>query len=79
MRYGAESVDLYCLESYDEMPMGVEDQAFCKADGVTIHDGWGQTEIIKRAGKCKGVKFRKCLSVKNEEGRFDPKFDRSAP
>ena len=22
-----------------------------------------------------GIKFRKCISVKNEEGRFDPKFD----
>ena len=75
IRHGAESVDLYCLESYDEMPMGAEDQAFCKADGITIHDGWGQTEIIKRAGKCKGIKFRKCISVKNEEGRFDPKYD----
>ena len=24
-RYGAKKVDLYCLESYDEMPMGEED------------------------------------------------------
>ena len=77
IRYGAKSVDLYCLESYDEMPMGEEDQEYCKADGVTIHDGWGQTEIIKKAGKCKGIKFRKCVSVKNKEGRFDPKFDDS--
>ena len=77
IRYGAKSVDLYCLESYDEMPMGEEDQEYCKADGVTIHDGWGQTEIIKKAGKCKGIKFRKGVSVKNKEGRFDPKFDDS--
>ncbi|MBR0373335.1 MAG: FAD-dependent oxidoreductase [Mogibacterium sp.] len=77
IRYGADSVDLYCLEAYDEMPMGEEDQAYCKEDGVTIHAGWGQTEIIKKGNRCAGVKFRKCVSVKNEEGRFDPKFDDS--
>ena len=75
IRQGAESVKLYCFESYDEMPMGEEDQELCKADGVEIHDGWGQTEIITDDGKCAGIRFRKCVSVKNAEGRFDPKFD----
>ena len=28
---GAESVDLYCLESYDDMPMGPEDRGECEA------------------------------------------------
>ncbi len=77
IRCGASSVDLYCLESYDEMPMGSLDQNLCKEDGITIHDGWGQTEILSKDGKCTGIKFHKCLSVKNEEGRFDPKFDDS--
>ena len=75
IRQGAESVKLYCLESYDEMPMGEEDQELCKADGVEIHDGWGQTEIISEDCRCAGIRFRKCVSVKNAEGRFDPKFD----
>ncbi|MBE7009017.1 MAG: pyridine nucleotide-disulfide oxidoreductase, partial [Ruminococcaceae bacterium] len=75
IRQGADSVQLYCLESYDEMPMGEEDQELCKEDGVVIHAGWGQTEIEVNGGKCAGIKFRKCVSVKNAEGRFDPKFD----
>ncbi|MBQ1460377.1 MAG: FAD-dependent oxidoreductase, partial [Oscillospiraceae bacterium] len=75
VRCGAESVDLYCLESYDEMPMGVEDRSECEKDGITIHAGWGQTEIVTEDGKCAGIKFRKCLSVKNAEGRFAPVFD----
>ena len=75
-RYGAKKVDLYCLESYDEMPMGEEDQAYCKEDGITIHDGWGQTEVVTtKAGKVSGIKFRKCVSVKDKNGRFAPKFD----
>ncbi|MBQ2224167.1 MAG: FAD-dependent oxidoreductase, partial [Oscillospiraceae bacterium] len=75
IRQGAKSVKLYCLESYDEMPMGEEDQELCKEDGIEIHAGWGQTEITTQDGKCTGIKFRKCVSVKNAEGRFDPKFD----
>jgi ferredoxin len=55
--------------------MGEEDQELCKADGIELHDGWGQTEITVKDGKCAGIKFRKCVSVKNAEGRFDPKFD----
>ena len=74
-RYGAKKVDLYCLESYDEMPMGEEDQAYCKEDGVTIHDGWGQTEVVAKNGKVTGIKFRKCVSVKDKDGKFAPKFD----
>ncbi|MBO5513517.1 MAG: FAD-dependent oxidoreductase [Mogibacterium sp.] len=77
VRAGAESVDLYCLESYDEMPMGEEDQHECEAEGITIHAGWGQTEIVTKGERCKGIKFRKCTQVKNAEGRFDPKFDDS--
>jgi len=57
------------------MPMGEEDQELCKIDGVEIYDGWGQTEIATVDGKCVGIRFRKCLSVKNAEGRFDPQFD----
>ena len=75
VRCGAESVDLYCLERYEEMPMGEEDRSECERDGVTIHAGWGQTEILTEDGKCAGIRFRKCLSVKNAEGRFAPTFD----
>ena len=75
VRQGAKSVHLYCLESYDEMPMGEEDQEFLKNEGIVIHDGWGQTEVVTKDGKVAGIKFRKCLSVKNAEGRFAPTFD----
>ena len=75
VRCGAESVTLYCLESYDEMPMGEEDRSACEADGISIRAGWGQTEIVADGGKCAGIRFRKCVSVKNAEGRFAPVFD----
>ena len=39
VRCGAESVTLYCLEAYDEMPMGVEDRTECERDGITVRAG----------------------------------------
>ena len=75
LRCGAEKVSLYCLEDYDFMPMGVEDRTECEEDGIEIHAGWGQTEILAENGRCSGIRFRKCLSVRNTEGRFAPTFD----
>lgn len=75
LRCGAEKVSLYCLEDYDSMPMGVEDRTECEEDGIEIHAGWGQAEILAENGKCSGIRFRKCLSVRNAEGRFAPTFD----
>lgn len=77
IRCGADSVTLYCLESYDEMPMGPEDRAECEAEGIEIHAGWGQTEILTEKGKCKGIRFHKCLSAKDANGKFAPVFDDS--
>ena len=50
LRCGAEKVSLYCLEDYDSMPMGVEDRTECEEDGIEIHAGWGQTEILAENG-----------------------------
>ena len=47
----------------------------CEEDGIEIHAGWGQTEILAENGRCSGIRFRKCLSVRNAEGRFAPTFD----
>ena len=75
VRCGAESVDLYCLEGYDDMPMGAEDRGECERDGITIHAGWGQTEVVTRDGHAAGIRLRKCLRVKDDQGRFAPEFD----
>lgn len=77
VRCGADKVTLCCLEKYDEMPMGVEDRTHCELDGIEIQAGWGQTEIVTENGKCKGIRLHKCISVRNDEGRFAPEFDDS--
>ena len=75
VRCGAENVSLYCLEGYDEMPMGEEDRGECERDGVAVYAGWGPREISVEGGKAAGVSFVKCLKVKDENGRFAPVYD----
>lgn len=75
VRLGAESVDMYSLEAYEDMPCGVEDRGECERDGVNIHGGWGPVSVSKHDGACAGISFRKCLSVRDDDGRFAPIFD----
>ena len=75
VRCGAENVSLYCLESYDEMPMGEEDRNECEKDGVAVYAGWGPREVAVEDGKAASVAFVKCLRVKDENGRFAPAYD----
>ena len=75
VRCGAENVSLYCLEGYDEMPMGEEDRSECERDGVAVYAGWGPKEVSVEGGKAAGVSFVKCLKVKDENGRFAPVYD----
>ena len=74
-RCGAENVSLYCLEGYDEMPMGEEDRSECERDGVAVYAGWGPREVSVEGGKAAGVSFVKCLKVRDENGRFAPVYD----
>ncbi len=75
VRCGAENVSLYCLEGYDEMPMGEEDRSECEREGIAIHAGWGPKEVQTEDGKAANIAFVKCLKVKDEAGRFAPVYD----
>ena len=75
VRCGAKSVELYCLESEKEMPMGPEDQDLCRSDGIAIHAGWGPKEFKTDSGKVKGVEFKRCFAVLDGNRRFNPAYD----
>jgi len=74
-RNGAASVDQLCLESEKEMPASAEEVFEAGEDGVKIQCGWGPKEVLTADGKVTGIVFKKCLSVKNAEGRFAPTYD----
>ena len=77
VRCGAEKVTLYCLEGYDEMPMGEEDRSECEREGVEIYAGFGPKEITVEDGRAVSMAFVKCLRVKDDSGRFAPVYDES--
>ena len=75
VRCGAESVKMFCLEPREKMPASEEEIEDAAADGVTLDCGWGPKEIRVENGKVTGVVFKKCVSVWDAEGRFNPAYD----
>ncbi|MBP9998594.1 MAG: FAD-dependent oxidoreductase [Bacteroidales bacterium] len=73
-RSGAESVTMLSLESEDIMPASLEERREAREDGVVINPGWGPVEVLGE-GKAQSIRFRKCVSVFDEEHRFAPKFN----
>ena len=76
LRDQSESVTMFTLEKdYHEMPAALDEIDEAVEEGIVIENGWGPKEILVEDGKVKGVVFKKCLSVFNEQGRFDPQYD----
>lgn len=76
-RIGASSIDLYCLETRAEMPALEEEIAEALAEEISINNSWGPKRILQENGKVTGVEFKKCRTVFDESGRFNPQFDES--
>ena len=74
-RLGASEVSMYCLEGRDIMPASADEIAEAEDEGIKISCGWGPKEILTENGKVKGVVFKKCTSVFDAEGKFDPVYD----
>ena len=75
LRCGSGEVSMYCLESRDIMPASEEEIAEAEEDGVVIGCGWGPKEILTENGSVSGVIFKRCLSVNDGDGRFNPSYD----
>ena len=75
VRCGASSVKQFCLETRDIMPASDEEIAEAEEDGVEINPGWGPKEILTENGKVKGIVLKRCTSVKDADGRFNPQYD----
>ncbi|MCR5124179.1 MAG: FAD-dependent oxidoreductase [Treponema sp.] len=74
-RCGGTDVQQFCLEQRNEMPATVEEIEEAEEEGIKINCGWGPKEILTKDGKVCGIVFKKCVSVKDETGRFSPKYD----
>jgi glutamate synthase (NADPH/NADH) small chain len=74
-KYGKVDVTATSLESEDIMPADREEVVEAREEKAVVDPGWGPERIEIEDGKLKGLHVKKCLSVFDEEGRFNPKFD----
>lgn len=74
-RVGAPKVTQLSLESRETMPASKIEIAEALEDGVEIKNGWGPKEILTENGEVTGIVFKKCVSVLDEQGRFNPTYD----
>lgn len=76
-RVGAPNVSLFCLESREQMPALDEEVEEALAEDIQINNSWGPVRILSENGKVTGVEFKKCVSVFDQTGKFNPVFDAS--
>jgi len=74
-RKGAEEITLVCLEKRDEMPAWDYEIEEALEEGITIVNSLGPNRFVHENQEFKGVEFKKCVSVFNDECVFDPKYD----
>jgi len=74
-KVGSSSVDMFCLENRHQMPALEEEVEEALAEEININNSWGPRRIITENGRVQAVEFRKCLSVFDEKGKFNPVYD----
>ncbi|MCU0600041.1 MAG: FAD-dependent oxidoreductase [Desulfobacterales bacterium] len=72
LRSGSADVQLFCLESREEMPAWEKDVEEALEEGVVLNPAWSPTQIYHEKGKVKGISFTRCISVFDQDGRFNP-------
>ncbi|MDU5107666.1 FAD-dependent oxidoreductase [Clostridium sp.] len=74
-RVGGEKVNIFCLESRNEMPALNEEIEETLSEGININNSWGPKRIVTKDEKVTGIEFKKCISVFDENKRFNPTYD----
>ena len=75
LRSGSEVVDMVCLEDFENMPAAKDEIHEAEEEGIQIHNSYGPKEILAENGKVKGIVFKKCISVWDDQHRFNPQYD----
>ena len=57
------------------MPAARDEVLEAKEEDISVMNGWGPKEILTENGNVTGVVFKKCLSVKDADGKFNPQYD----
>lgn len=75
LRMGAREVQLVCLESREEMPASEEEIHEGLLEGMKLRPSLGPKRFVGEKGKVIGLEVTKCISVFDENKRFNPKFE----
>jgi len=83
-RTGAQQVGIVCLEtrdpaSKDRMLALDPEILLAEEEGILIHPRLGIREIMAADGKACGVQTKRCLSVRDADGGFNPQYDEASP
>lgn len=78
VRSGAAKVSMFCLENREQMPALNEEIQEAIDEGILINNSRGPKRVIVENGKVKGIEFKKCLSVFDKDGKFNPVYDENA-
>ena len=73
-RLGAASVDQVSLECCEEMPAHDFEVEEARAEGITLHDGWG-IDHFEGDGRLQTAEIKVCTCVFDPDGRFHPEYD----
>jgi formate dehydrogenase (NADP+) beta subunit len=74
LRMGAREVLLVCLESRAEMPASEEEIEEGLLEGMNLGPSLGPKQFVGKDGRLSGLEVIKCISVFDENKRFNPKF-----
>jgi heterodisulfide reductase subunit A len=73
-RLGAAEVHQASLECCDDMPAHDFEVEEAKAEGITLHDGWGVNHFTGN-GKVESAVLKVCTCVFDPTGKFAPEYD----
>ena len=71
-----DNIHMFCLESRDTMPASDEEIEEALSEGINVNPEWGPKEVlVDESGAVNGIIMKKCISVKDPDGRFNPQYD----
>ncbi|MEA3356679.1 MAG: FAD-dependent oxidoreductase [Candidatus Bipolaricaulota bacterium] len=76
-RYGEVNLTTTCLETEEIMPADLEEIEEAREEGIMIIPGRSPKKIEIENGEIKGLHTIECVSVFDEEGRFNPTVNES--
>jgi len=75
IRLGAQKVVVASLEPYEQMPASDEEKVEATEEGVQFISGYGTKEIHVKNGCLTEIDLKRCLSLTDENGQFNPVYD----